>query len=243
MKKKAVSGFTLIELIVVMAVMTILMVALMRMMKPIRYTYIDSTLLESERNTESGISEYLTESVRYATNIGIYSKENSVTGVKKAEELFMDAAGISSSDDEAKNIQVITVDSRPIYSYGGEEYMYGRLIRKKVDGTNLPKDTDEQAGSATARLALGEAYYGKSPYGIQLTPDTSNGELTFTIRYLLLTNNRAYKDYEEEDPLLLAESDVVMRNIQNGGTFDTTYYNGYSAYSGNVTYIVFTLPD
>lgn len=76
---KRLKGFTLVELIVVMAIMTILMAAIMNMMKPIRSTYVDSTLYEAQRNTQTGITQYLAESTRYAAAMGIYTKGESAT--------------------------------------------------------------------------------------------------------------------------------------------------------------------
>lgn len=64
--KKKFKAFTLVELIVVMAILAILMGALMNFYKPIRTTYVDSTMIENMRTTQDGVLEYLTESVRYA---------------------------------------------------------------------------------------------------------------------------------------------------------------------------------
>ena len=82
---KKIKGFTLIELIIVMAIMTILMAAIMQMMKPIRSTYLDSTFYESQRNTQNGMVQYLTESLRYATNLGIYNQNAGATTLTSAD--------------------------------------------------------------------------------------------------------------------------------------------------------------
>lgn len=70
--KKKIKAFTLVELIVVMAIMGILMAALMNFYKPIRETYVDSTMIENMRSTQDGILEYLTENVRYADRMLIF---------------------------------------------------------------------------------------------------------------------------------------------------------------------------
>lgn len=109
---KRFKGFTLVELIVVMAIMTILMAAIMNMMKPIRSTYVDSTLYEAQRNTQTGIAQYLSESTRYAAAMGIYTKGESatytfgtsnvnrnVTDVAAAAEYFLDdASGLTTAN-------------------------------------------------------------------------------------------------------------------------------------------------
>lgn len=73
--KRFLKGFTLIELIIVMAILSILMAAIMQMFKPIRSTYVDATLYESQRTTQNGIIQYLAESIRYSTDLGIYPKD------------------------------------------------------------------------------------------------------------------------------------------------------------------------
>ena len=76
---KKIKGFTLIELIIVMAIMAIIMAALLNIMKPIRRTYVDSTLYESQRNAQSGITRYISESIRYSVSLGVYTKGASAT--------------------------------------------------------------------------------------------------------------------------------------------------------------------
>ena len=81
--KKLLKGFTLIELIVVMAILSILVTGIMQMFKPIRETYIDSALTESRRNTQTGVVTYIAESLRFATDVGIYNSVAVDTAVEK----------------------------------------------------------------------------------------------------------------------------------------------------------------
>ena len=57
MKKSQLKGFTLVELIVVMAIMAIFMVAVAMMWQPIRDVYVDSTLYETRRTAQYGVSQ------------------------------------------------------------------------------------------------------------------------------------------------------------------------------------------
>lgn len=94
--KKKIKAFTLVELIVVMAIMAILMAALMNFYKPIRTTYVDSTMIENMRTTQDGILEYLTESVRYAEYMTIIDQgakyEYTYTDDKGTEQTESDNA-------------------------------------------------------------------------------------------------------------------------------------------------------
>ncbi|MDE5741426.1 MAG: type II secretion system GspH family protein [Oscillospiraceae bacterium] len=148
--KSKLNGFTLVELIVVMALMAILMVAIMNMFRPIRETYVDSTQYEAQRTAQNGVVQYITESVRYATDLGIYN--TSVSSAQDAVEFFATEycknAGILdkttgapvspyTSDDVdditaeiQKYAEVIIIDNDTAHYNKG---FWGRIIRRKVD--------------------------------------------------------------------------------------------------------------
>lgn len=194
--KKTLKAFTLIELIMVMAIMTILMAAIMQLMKPIRATYVDSTLYEAQRTTQSGIVKYITESVRYATDVGIYTpgvvykeyntskrttKTLTFTGdVEQAVINFKQRTGIK--DD--KLIRVITIDNKNPYTYGDKQLL-GRLLvsRPATTSTGETKSTTLKnaatigTGDGYARLALGPAYYGSHSFSINVVPDGETKKL------------------------------------------------------------------
>ncbi|MBP1561132.1 MAG: type II secretion system protein [Oscillospiraceae bacterium] len=188
--KKILKGFTLVELIVVMAILVILMAAIMNMFKPIRETYVDATLYENQRTTQNGIIQYITESVRYATDIGLYTSgsggASSVTdAVEKFTDKYLAANGVKTTDADystkrsntlsliKKNAEVIIIDnSTGIYSYNGQNYK-GRLVRRKAVLNGSGEKTEltnsaENIATNEARLALGAAYYGNSNYTITL---------------------------------------------------------------------------
>ncbi|MBP1549057.1 MAG: prepilin-type N-terminal cleavage/methylation domain-containing protein [Oscillospiraceae bacterium] len=184
--KKILKGFTLVELIVVMAILVILMAGIMNMFKPIRETYVDATLYESQRTVQNGVVQYVTESVRYATDLGVYSTTGStatsdvVSAVNNFTKAYLKANGVSDTDiaDTAKytttkdaikkNAEVIIIDNSTAYSYNGENYT-GRILRRKVDGTTAITSNAEVAGTSECRLALGSAYYGESDLDVILT--------------------------------------------------------------------------
>lgn len=254
---KKFKGFTLVELIVVMAIMTILMAAIMQLMKPIRSTYVDSTYYENERNTQNGISQYISESVRYATNLGIYTDSyapgggaspSSISGVTGAIAQFKTETGIT---DETK-INVITIDNKTKYNYNGSDF-YGRLVRTKPIASGSYTADAAIAGTNQARLALGAAYYGNNTYSISLQP-TSSG-LKVQVSSIMASSLKSNTTNSDKDlslndvsgkTLVSTEADVVCMNVTNKvttpGVFSTTYA-GTTTTQGTNTYIVFTLPD
>lgn len=242
--KKFIKGFTLIELIIVMAVMSILMLGIMQMMKPIRSTYVDSTYYESQRNTQNGMVTYLTESLRYATRMGIYQTADLSSAVTKFEN-----AGYSQA--EYGKINVIVIDNATPYSFNGAT-SYGRILRNK-------KDSD----SAT-RLALGEAYYGKYTYSINVEPtgfsnaDGSFTGLKVTVSSLLPssvnTATNAGKNNTQDISgykCVSTEGEVSCLNLKapvNGWTNASALYDSSgkkmipTTTKNKNTYIIFTLP-
>ncbi|MBR4096419.1 MAG: prepilin-type N-terminal cleavage/methylation domain-containing protein [Oscillospiraceae bacterium] len=191
--KKVLKGFTLIELIVVMAILVILMAGIMNMFKPIRETYVDATLYEAQRTAQNGVVQYITESVRYATDLGIYTKgTNNVNNVTNAVETFnkeyLKANGIDPDDaanatlvantlKEVKmKAEVIIIDNTTEYFFDGEKYK-GRILRRKFEketvggvkqNKQLTNDAEDPTKIAACRMALGDAYYGASDYTISL---------------------------------------------------------------------------
>lgn len=241
---KKIKGFTLIELIIVMAVMSILMIGIMQMMRPIRDTYVDSTYYEAQRNTQNGIATYIGESIRYATNIGVYT-EGVTGGVTSLSDALSDFATTSEIAD-ANKYNVIVIDNKGEYKFNNAS-CYGRVLRSKtVTSTSM-----------TTRLALGEAYYGKYTYSINLTPDSTDGAtmqgMKITVSSMLPSSlHKAQKNNVNSTDLVSntnykfvsTEVEVPMRNLVApiNGKSDISHA-GTTTTSGTKTYIIFTLPE
>lgn len=235
---KKIKGFTLIELIIVMAIMTILMAAIMQMMKPIRSTYLDSTFYESQRNTQNGMVQYLTESLRYATNLGIYNQNAGATTLTSAINDFKAATGIT---DESQ-IKIITIDNKTAYTYNNET-CYGRIIKSKAlvaPATSYTEDA-AKAGTTQGRLALGNAYYG--PYNYSINVVLTGTELKVSIASLLpnALNSFSSTDNITSQSNVLTEGDVVCRNLSiSGNKTDITKAGTSTTTQGTLVYIIYT---
>lgn len=246
MKNKQFKGFTLIELIIVMAVMSILMVGIMQMVKPIRNTYVDATYYESQRNTQNGIATYIGESLRYATNMGIYT-EGVTGGVSSLSDALTKFETTSEITDRSK-YNILIIDNNAAYKFNNAD-CYGRVLRSKTVSTS----------SCTTRLALGEAYYGKYTYSINLDPVTTDNTtlqgLKITVSSLLPSSlNKANANGLNSTDLISntdykfvsTDFEVPFRNLEltttGIGKSDITYAKSTTA-SGAKTYIIFTLPE
>lgn len=235
--KSKLKGFTLVELIVVMAIMSLLMLGIMQMFKPIRTIYVDSTQYEAQRTAQSGVVQYITESVRYATDIGIYD-ETAASTASDAVDAFATAYCTANSIDSTKetdvkeaikkNAEVIIIDNKT--KHYSKDYT-GRLIRRKVDGTDNSVGSPSFIGTNNIvdttskwRTALGEAYYGENTYYITFdTSGSANGMLIVNVASTRNGKRDISQLHYEQDPadptnsIFVDESIKVTNNITRGG--------------------------
>ncbi|MDE5991868.1 MAG: hypothetical protein K2G87_02330 [Oscillospiraceae bacterium] len=148
-----------------MAILTVLMAAIMRMFKPIRETYVDSTLYENQRTVQNGIVQYVSESLRYATDIGVYNESNMSAAVEEFAKAYCRKNTKADKETIKKNAEVIVIDNTTnAYTFNGKSCT-GRVLRRNNVGTSTWSD-------ANTRIALGAAYYGENDYAIKLSkPD------------------------------------------------------------------------
>lgn len=188
---KKLKGFTLVELIVVMAIIGILMAGVMQMFKPVRTIYVDSTQYEAQRTAQTGVVQYITETVRYATDMGIYTNGSATSAISDFAAAYCTANNIDSGKVSAvtaeigKYAEVIVIDNKT--THYSKDYT-GRVIRRKVDYTTPAAistdfgtgifNTDTAVTVDTTkgwRTALGEAYYGENSFQISITVKDGNG--------------------------------------------------------------------
>lgn len=247
---KKIKGLTLVELIVVMAVMTILMSAIMQLFKPIREVFTDSTYYESQRTTQNGMVKYITESTRYATNLGIYSLNplSQEDAIKKfCEDL----------PDGDFDIEVISIDNSKENTVNGTDYK-GRIYRMSFKVTvsggvpNFPPGTLP----IKERLALGNAYYGPHTYSILIDPDPNDDPMArllyVSVSSISTKNLTEQKNATTQNILtgkhVKTEGEVFLQNLSSTKVKNAGFYNyndytiGGSTTNGAVTYIIYTNP-
>lgn len=224
---KKFKGFTLIELIIVMAIFVSVLTCILQLMDPIREAYSDSTVYEQQRTVEGGIISYITESVRYADRIsicdqGITTKEytyngstmtRNISSESDAVNYFCEKNGIDMSDsDKMKTIQVIRIDRSTDY-----DGYYGRLIRR--NGWNSAKSSfsgtmtnDAVSAYDTKELymAMGPAYYGKNTYEIVLP-----NEKGYYMHYDPIGNPIPDSDLDEDNVSQLPKGFDVHVSVDN----------------------------
>lgn len=225
--KKILKGFTLIELIIVMAILSILMVAIMQMFKPIRETYVDSTLYESQRTAQSGIIQYINESLRYATDLGIYNESDINDAVEEFAKAYCNKNPSANQTTVEQNAEVIIIDNTAKkYAFNSDPtdpdtWHTGRLLRRKAStiGTSTLNESTGTLGGC--RLVLGPAYYGENDYAIKLSkpkeiPPHSGASLT---AQEIAENNAAALEWSANEGIkvtVASTSSYGYRQLQNG---------------------------
>lgn len=260
-------GFTLVELIIVMALVSLIMLGVMQLFKPVRDDYVNAVQYETQRNAQNGVVKYITESVRYAADMGIYN--NGISSASDAVNAFATAYCTANSIDSSKeaavkaaikqNAEVIIIanDDNNSHTYHGKKFT-GRLIRRKGVGTatSVPADPSLKTAAYTAdwRIAMGEAYYGENSFSINLSVTDANSDGKSDDGMLSVTvsssrnGKRDISNMGKENIITpnVNRGAVLCRNLVNGGSgvnsagiFDVSKYHGSSTTSGTKTYIVF----
>ncbi|MBD5141291.1 MAG: type II secretion system protein [Ruminococcus sp.] len=265
--KNKLKGFTLVELVVVMALMSILMLAIMKMFQPIREVYVDTTQYESQRTAQNGVIQYVTESIRFSSDMGIYTNASASAAVNAfaaqyCTDYAIDTANVSAVTTEIqKYAEVIVIDNKT--SHYSKDYR-GRVIRRKVDYASPAAISSDPAFSGNDantvvttggwRTALGEAYYGENTYQINLiiTDADSDGKSDDGMLNISVASTRNGKrdisnaGNETNVSSNHTQGGVLCRNltastggVASAGIFDVSQYTVQSDTPNAVTCIVF----
>lgn len=194
-KLKKLKGFTLVELIVVMAILVSLLTSILQLMEPVKEAYRDSTIYEQQRTVENSIISYIAESTRYAKAISIIDEGVSIdtdndgsgdinpNNLNAAAMYFINKNGLKVAD--YKDIEVIVIDRKTKFQYKGKD-VQGRLVRIRGLGTaslSVPSwgatvtEADLAGTNWTTKkcyMAMGPDYYGDMSYDILLPSDWSD---------------------------------------------------------------------
>lgn len=191
-KLKKLKGFTLVELIVVMAVLVSILTSILQLMEPVKEAYRDSTIYEQQRTVENSIISYIAESTRYAKAISIIDEGVSIdtdgdgsgdtnpNNLNAAVNYFINKNGLKTAD--YKDIEIIVIDRKTKFQYKGKD-VQGRLVRMRgVTGT-VPSwgatvtEAELKGTNWTTKkcyMAMGPDYYGDMSYEILLPSDWSD---------------------------------------------------------------------
>lgn len=246
MKNSKLRGFTLIEMIIVIAIIGIIMVGLANFFVPIRRVFVESTSYESYRTVQQGMSKYIAENTRYATALAIYPKDTTTfTSADAAKTAFLTALGGSPSTELTDSVRVITIDNTTPYKVGNH-YYYGRLLmnRTKIEGTG-PSATK----TFPYYVAMGTSYYDRMSYSVALTPITTPSMgLKIQVTSSMLDDTSGDLKVATDSKVVSTTDAVAYANLSapiNGKYLLDDFEDGSGGYKatttkGQDTYIVYT---
>lgn len=238
-KLKSLKGFTLVELIVVMAIMVSLLTAILQLMEPVQEAYKDSTVYEQQRTVENGIISYIAESTRYAKAISIIDQNVSIdtdndgssdiapNNLDAAANYFINKNGLQVAD--YKNIEVIVIDRSTVFKYKGKD-VQGRLVRMRGLGTgslSVPSwgatvtESDLESTAWTTKscyMAMGPDYYGDLSFDIILPNEWADGDSDGTAEPV----NQLQRGFD-----IIVNPRTAKRNIEtvtNGSVTSMNYF-------------------
>lgn len=245
-KFKKLKGFTLIELIIVMAITTIILLMVATIAKPISTLFNDSNEFDTQRTVAEEMNTYVCENLRYANVVHIYKDYKQLpTQVfdpvtltwNDVNDYFKGKAGITIGDpaQEARyNLIVINNSDRDPDVLGTADY-FGRIIRTKGWGI-------------TPYTAMGPNFYGKSNFRFDLSGTVNADKITITT-YALEKDNTP-SDPSDNKVGIKATGSAAFVNKGHASPSDYMLIDSgkasganASGIQGNNTYILFSLPN
>lgn len=252
--KKKFKGFTLVELIIVMALTTILMTMIMSFIKPISDLFKNVSDENLHRTVSDGINDYIIGTLRYAKSAQIYTnidilptrvKKDDGTWSSDIEEYSLEMAGLGSGDGDKLQVMIIangdvsmvngSGDTVPLYDKWANGRRYSGRIWRSKHGFNVDKFYE----------AMGKPYYGKQNYYItfrNLAPDGATVQQTDDQNVYLTTYTIEEQRVDVSGVLTDDISDPtdneVILTTQGGGKFVNHGASGaskFKVFNGNVT--------
>lgn len=237
-KKNLENGFTLVELIVVMAIMSIIFGALMNVVNPTSKFFNEAEAFKDELVLSQGITDALGDEVRYSTNVVVLQN---YVGVPKIE------------DGKLKGIADVTFDSALLFE---NDLVRGSLDNKYPKNTDSTTSRRKGARGQIMRFEIGslgvnfnfcdmlysEAYYDEYDYQFGVSgkvDENGRGYIDFDVTMNDMVSDSA-GGYKPNDDNYKSSEFLYLKNINLddsdgynlvvkdfGGSTDDTDYVGF----------------
>lgn len=224
--KKNKQGFTLVELIVVMALMSVIMLAIMYIMGPARKYYARTENNKNEEAVCIGVSNAISDELKYATDVKvvIWTDGDSVPTVP--------------SSNYKSLIILNNFDARPGSNKNAKGFAY--------------KTTSSDVNGTSGSVIMEEAFYGEDEYNISVSSSTYGDTTSYMMleftAYPLSYNGSSYVKSDTAVDYNLKKS-IEFVNINNKADVKVTI-GGFSAINPteltkkqDKIYIFYTKPE
>ncbi|SEH54577.1 prepilin-type N-terminal cleavage/methylation domain-containing protein [Ruminococcus flavefaciens] len=218
MKHRIKKGFTLIELIVVMAIFSILMVAVMAITGPVQRLFHKTALSEKTYSYANNIQLNLQGKLEYAENISVCTSDkidfNGVDGVddedlaKLAEEYrsshFKNTVGYDGTNVKylKGNIHIIKLCNNACKDSKGNDVEQGQILHRVYSFDTKAADKITSSTSYTEEKDLNDAFFNAQ-------------DAVYSFNYSLGASNLKVVNLPNDPSLSSVDKDIVYRAIED----------------------------
>lgn len=232
--KKNKKGFTLIELIVVMAILSILMASIFAFFKPVDKIFSNIQVTDKRMTSAQGINDYINNSVKFAKSVYVFANVDNIDHIKLkkadgsgSEYIFERFSKDSNLDlsvtGNKEKIQFIALyeDSAKADTWSDGTNCTGRVYRVRgLSGSyTMGKYFDNEYE------ALGKGYYGKYNYDFSMSGTVNNSGTTVTVNS---SNNELVINTEMKDStssIADVTSTIKYLNVGRSGAGSFYYFD------------------
>lgn len=231
-KKTTAKGFTLIELIIVLAIFSVIMTLVMSFIDPVSKVMSKTSIKERTSAYVDNIGEYISKSIRHAQNINVY--EHGLNGMDEATvvrdfiDTYYDGAideNLTSLTGKVHVLKLINDDDGPLQAGGIYESVYNFTAGQgrpgiayidpssytEVDVTGMSGDDIKDAGYIQVE---------KRTYGSYNGINFPNATVTLEKGDVSVINDEHFKDYSYYYQLGMYTFDPITNPTEVGLTED-----------------------
>lgn len=237
--KKKLKGFTLVELIIVMALLVILFTMIAAMFKPISMMLSDVKGMDKNRTVVDGVNTYVCDMLKYSTSVEIFEGDTAEPSSSDINA-FLTAAGLDPTlTADQKKVNILAIVNEPYGAFAGDTWrgvnFKGRVFRKI-------------GASGTWFKALGTSFYSDLTLEFKMTKDpkilptdpayaanhTNDGQVAITTMAFDENGLNSFGNTVSGKQVVSASLSSNFLNKSSGGK----YFN-YTTGTGSNTYILF----
>lgn len=259
MKKSVLKGFTLVELLVVMAIFSVLMVGALALTTPVSRMYKNTALAEKTYSYSHNIQEYIQNALEYSDNLYIYTTDTLGTEYssdlqKLAEDYrkdhYQDMITYDGSSERAirGKVYIMRLLNKPDNSDASNPIPAGQIVLYEYGFKNNAIDSS----CVTKKAVLNPTYFNANDSKYSFSYALGASKLVGVPTPSGASSVDSYKalksDLEDGEkslnitPKNLSVSIVLDKDVSKQGYIDITGAKSYRAFKAPVAVQVANLP-
>lgn len=229
--KKKVKGFTLIEMIIVVALFGLIMAGALSLLQPIRRVYKDAFDFEGSRATVNNVRQFVEDNVKYANRIIVLTNCNDIyTDLSSIANITDIADHGSNGINHGDGINVLEL-MRSKYMLGTDPYSYSGNVRTRISRADdeifaIRIDNPELDGDGNLILndyTLGDENRGQVTYQVYRYPENNYDPIDSETK---ISNEALYREYS-----LMANLGELITDSLGNPILDAEGFSQYSDFN------------